>query len=604
MINYDNNIFNSINNNNTYKNRIDKNKMLLNNLLNFNLNNSNKSNKEISSIQDNNSINTYSINNNINYSDKNININNKNFFSLIFNKSTPNFYHGHAHDFSSKNNNNKKDIVTKSNKKIYQLKRNIIKEKNQPFLIYKQNNKINEIKKSNLSEKISISSRNNNNNINTKKNKSTKNKNYKTNKNNNKIINEFFTNLTNNEKSREEKIHKLTKLKEEKIDSIYTFSPKLIPNKNNKKYLKKLIDKLFMNNIIDSINNKTNNTQNNKNINNSNESNNKDNKLDIVLEENRKNINFDFISRLNEYEKRRINNLEKIKNDIYLNQYKNYLENNYFNNNDKYNIEDCHLLNATYSYFSNKKRNIEKITKDMHDEQGITFKPKLNNEYNDRIIKNYKEINLDEYLNKKNEKIFDYLSTKDKECTFHPKINNKYDLNCNNCYESDVSERLLGYQNKYREKIDLMRSKYCNFAFKPKISKNTNTILNKKKLINDLKIQIKLNMLNCNSDTLEKHLKSNDIPDNQANNLEDIIINKEINNKENITPIFNIFSNKDNKDSNNITNNKNNLYLNINNSKCKDYKLFLLKNDRSPVMDKDNNIKNKIMNFEYYDNIL
>ena len=54
----------------------------------------------------------------------------------------------------------------------------------------------------------------------------------------------------------------------------------------------------------------------NKSINDAEDSNNKEHHLDIVFEENRKNKNLDFISRLNEYEKRRKNNLEKIKYEI------------------------------------------------------------------------------------------------------------------------------------------------------------------------------------------------------------------------------------------------------------------------------------------------
>ena len=58
------------------------------------------------------------------------------------------------------------------------------------------------------------------------------------------------------------------------------------------------------------------NNQLNKSINDAEDSNNKEHHLDIVFEENRKNKNLDFISRLNEYEKRRKNNLEKIKYEI------------------------------------------------------------------------------------------------------------------------------------------------------------------------------------------------------------------------------------------------------------------------------------------------
>ena len=93
---------------------------------------------------------------------------------------------------------------------------------------------------------------------------------------------------------------------------------------------------------MDNINNNTQTNSNFKDINN------KENELDIVIEENRKNINYNFISRLNEYEKRKKYNLEKIINDIYLNESK---KEEKYNNNDKYNIEDYHLLCSTYSFF-------------------------------------------------------------------------------------------------------------------------------------------------------------------------------------------------------------------------------------------------------------
>ena len=79
-------------------------------------------------------------------------------------------------------------------------------------------------------------------------------------------------------------------------------------------------------------------------------------------------------------------------------------ENIFYNNNEKYNIEEYHLLNSTNSYFINKKRNNEKLIKNIFDEQGITFEPKINNEYNLKIIQNYNFLNNEAKLNKKNEK--------------------------------------------------------------------------------------------------------------------------------------------------------------------------------------------------------
>ena len=406
---------------------------------------------------------------------------------------------------------------------------------------------------------------------------------------------------------------KLNKKNEEKMNKVCTFSPKLISNRNNERYLKKLIDKLFINNIMDNLNNKmaNNNQMNNNQLD---DSFNKGNQLDIVLEENRKNNNFNFMSRLNEYEKIKNNNLEKIKNDIYINENQKYLDNIYYNNNDKYNIEDYHLLNSTYSFFSNKKRNIEKLTKNLFDEQGITFKPKLNNEYNQKIIRNHNLLNNNEaLLNKKNQKIFDYLSNKDKECTFMPKINNINDADDNN--DLNVSERLFRYQNKYKEKLDLMKQNYYNFPFKPIISKNTNNILNKRKLIQNLKEQIKSNISDSNR---ELFLKKNEeekiykIPKNKNNILENCNQNNINNKNEDLNFMLDTASNNMEQQENINQNNNKNLENNNNinndyyNNYCNnDFQVYFSNNEKNK--DNDNNdIKNnkKIMNFDYYNNIL
>ena len=140
-----------------------------------------------------------------------------------------------------------------------------------------------------------------------------KNKTSKTPNKNQNMVKEFMNNLIINQKNKEEKIRNLSMEHEKKINSIYTFTPKIIGNKKNEKYLKNMINKFLINNPNENI--KSNNIYNNSilgssNINNSNQ-------LDVVMEENRQNKDINFISRLNEYEKIKINNLERIKNDIY-----------------------------------------------------------------------------------------------------------------------------------------------------------------------------------------------------------------------------------------------------------------------------------------------
>ena len=603
-------------NNNIYKEKISKNKKLLNNLLKQKINKDNvfhnKINISLSCIKRNNSYN--------NISPKKMN---KILFSIentIFNNSMPNFCHTFKINNSCEKPKNEKKAEIKDIKKnnisknFSLIKGKEAKEKASKFCSsYKGKNKLRKIKKNILAEKNLISSRNDSIK---KNNKNTTNKNMKKCKKiTDKIIRDFILNLKNNEKNREEKMIKLYKEHEVKINSIYTFSPKLISNKNNKKYFNKLVDKLFINNIIDSINIKiTNNNQIGPN--NYENMNNNTNQLDIVLEENRKQNNFNFMLRLSEYEKRKKNNLEKIKNDIYIDEKKKFLENIFYNNDEKYNIEEYHLLNSTYSYFINKKRNIEKLTKNIFDEQGITFEPKINNEYNQKIIQNYNFLNNEANLNKKNEKIFEYLSNKDKECTFQPKINdNIFEGNNNNNNEINVSERLFGYQNKYKEKLKIKKEKYFNFTFKPAISKNTKMILNKRKLLENLKENIKNNLneskrgllLNKKENDKNKEMIEGEIK-NDDNNLEDSKPNEILNNIENIAPIITNFSNIINNNEKYVENKgtKRNKFLeiklnNINFSKNNDYKTFN-KNNSKKIDNKDNN--KKIMDFEYYNNII
>ena len=53
---------------------------------------------------------------------------------------------------------------------------------------------------------------------------------------------EFFNNLYNNSKKRKDKYKKLIMEKESKFNTIYTFTPKIMNNRLNKKYLKNMAD--------------------------------------------------------------------------------------------------------------------------------------------------------------------------------------------------------------------------------------------------------------------------------------------------------------------------------------------------------------------------
>ena len=220
----------------------------------------------------------------------------------------------------------------------------------------------------------------------------------------------LFNNLYNDGKKRQEKFLMLSLEKEAKFNSTYTFTPKVIHNKLNEKYLKNMADSKF--NI--SKNTSTNNIRigNLKNY----------SELPIVMEENKDENQLDFMTRLAEYEKIKQTNLEKIKNEV---------EQNIRGNNANKNknifyygkMPFSHLMNNTDNYFENKQKNLEKITKDMYEEQGITFQPKTNKSINDKIKNDVIERNKD-FIKIKQEKLLQKLKVKEKECTFKPKINN------------------------------------------------------------------------------------------------------------------------------------------------------------------------------------
>ena len=197
--------------------------------------------------------------------------------------------------------------------------------------------------------------------------------------------------------------------------------------------------------------------------------------------------------------------------------------------------------------------------------------------------------------------------------TKNPKINNIYDINNYN-NELNVSERLFGYQNKYKEKLDLMRERYSNFTFKPNISKNTNIILNKKKLIQNLKDQIKNNIPDTNRELLlnenEKNQETetkikNELKDD--NNLENMDKNNTENKNETIEPILSTFSNQNNNYNINYNenNNENENTENNDNTYNNDFKIFMNKNEKRKDYNDSNNKNNKkIMDFAYYNNLI
>ena len=307
---------------------------------------------------------------------------------------------------------------------------------------------------------------------------------------------ELFNNLYNDGKLREEKYKKLNLEKENVFNSIYTFTPKIIPNKLNEKYLKNMTQSIMQNNNSSYNNYDINSSANINNYSNNNYNyNNFNNNLEVVPEEYKNdNLSMDFMSRLAEYEKIKNRNLQKIKDEVditnkSINLYK----------NKKIPIEKNHLITTTSNYYETKQKNLEKITQNMIEEQGITFKPKTNKNINDKIKNNIIQRN-NEFLKDKEEKLQKYSGLKEKECTFQPQTNTK-SYNTSKIGQqstttvktdqnsSNVSKRLFDYQNKYKEKLEDIRDKYKeSYSFKPQISKNTDAILtNKKKMMEQMK---------------------------------------------------------------------------------------------------------------------
>ena len=468
---------------------------------------------------------------------------------------------------------------------------------------------------------------------------------------------QLFNNLYNDGQKRKEKYQRLKMEKEAQFNTLYTFTPKFFQNKLNEKYMKNMADsKFYVNTNINSNipeNIKINNTISTSNIGGNMKEKNEENKNDIPL---------NFISRLSEYEKIKKQNLEKIKNEIYLD----YEKNKIFNNNKKSydRILNNHLLNDTENFLEIKRKNIEKIKQDMYKEQGITFQPKTNKVFNNKIKNDIIERN-NEFMREKKEKLEKYSHIKEKECTFKPKINNigmintkDIDKQSNITYKTeqnnpDVSKRLFDYQKKYKDNLEDIRSKYKeNYSFNPIISKNTEHILNNRQKLKEkfneningedknyelLRKQIKLGELEELSKKLEEiknenleikevenlNKKKNINKDNKIYNKnkinknisenKDIIKNKDIinNNYQNSNKILELANNlvnnnilpKQEKISNKLENTNTNdfgLLMNNNINKSKNNSII-----RNYNIDSENSRGSKqIMNLNYYDNLL
>ena len=208
---------------------------------------------------------------------------------------------------------------------------------------------------------------------------------------------QLFNNLYNDCQKRKEKYNKLKMEKEAKFNTLYTFTPKIFQNKLNEKYMKNMADSKFYTKSNSNINITDNNI-----INNTTASNNIGNIINSKIEENKAEIPLNFISRLSEYEKIKKQNLEKIRNEIYIKYEK--IPNK---NRKSFDRINNHLLNNSENFLEIKQKNIEKIKQDMYKEQGITFQPKTNKIFNNKIKNDIIERN-NEFMKEKKEKLEKY----------------------------------------------------------------------------------------------------------------------------------------------------------------------------------------------------
>ena len=346
----------------------------------------------------------------------------------------------------------------------------------------------------------------------------------------------LFNSLYNDSQIRKEKLRKMSQEKENNFNTIYTFTPNIIPNKLNEKYLKQL-----------------------------NESQNKNEFM------NHQKVN-SFIERLSNYEILKNKNLNKIKEEIE--------ETIPHPKKIKLHPKDIRLISNSKQLLNEKMKKLEKLKENILIEKGITFKPKLNENINSKIQSDIIKRN-EKFLKEKEIKL--HSINEDSECTFSPKINENSTINQSTIF-SDVVERLYDYRNKYEKNLEEMKSRYQeNYSFKPEISRNTNEILenrqksmdiiksnfssiiNDKEILNNNNYENENLLYNSNERRLQeleesvkkiKELSDENIISNRANSNYDFnnLIESNINNEKN---------NEFNKQ--NIIINNNNLLYYVNN---------------------------------------
>lgn len=136
-------------------------------------------------------------------------------------------------------------------------------------------------------------------------------------------------------------------------------------------------------------------------------------------------------------------------------------------------------------YKRKRTENLKKIEESMLMDQGVTFKPKLNESINANINSSLIERN-EEFMRNKSQKLRTIANKEENECTFSPKINEKQrgQIYIDNSETLPVGDRLFRYQHKYQQNAHQKKEMYKeNYSFKPDINSNTYEILKQRELI-------------------------------------------------------------------------------------------------------------------------
>lgn len=197
---------------------------------------------------------------------------------------------------------------------------------------------------------------------------------------------------------------------------------------------------------------------------------------------NKRQVEGSFEDRLFRFEAKKAENLEQIRKGVeeeFINERRKTFSNSYSNFND---VRSKSIVDPkTYQLEKDQKLRLLKTTID--NEIGLTFKPKINDNFEVRedVIKRN-----DEHLKRRNEKLKQLQAFDDYECTFTPKINTYFYADQNFCEKEfnsiKAGNRLHEYHSVYNQKKELLKDTLNEtHPFKPELNKNTDYILERRR---------------------------------------------------------------------------------------------------------------------------